>query len=45
MEGIVVGKEKRAEEACKEPIETRRVLTLAKTRVEAAEREVSGMEK
>ena len=44
LERIVAGKEKRAEEASKEMIETGRVLRLAKTRVEAAEMEVSGME-
>ena len=44
MEGTVAGNEKKVEEASKVLMETGKVLKLARTRVEAAEREVSGME-
>ena len=44
LEGVVAGKKKRAEEAIKGLMKTGRVLRFVRTRVEDAEREVSGME-
>ena len=44
MEGIVAAKEKKVGEASRVLIEAGRVLRLARTRVEATEREVSGRE-
>ena len=44
MEEVVVGKEKKAEEVSKGSMETERIQWFAGNRVEAAQREVYGME-
>ena len=44
LEGEVPVKEKKAEEASKGLVETERILMFARTRVEAADREVAGKE-
>ena len=44
MQGIVVGKEKTVGEASRVLTEAGRVLRLSRTKVEASEREVSGLE-
>ena len=44
MDATVAGKERKVEEASKGLADTGRALKLARTRVEAGEREVSGIE-